>query len=61
MPVTLSSASATRSSARSRSGCASAYRDARLAVIPGAGHAAHLEQPDAVAYQLGSPSSSASA
>jgi pimeloyl-ACP methyl ester carboxylesterase len=35
--------------------------DARLAVIPGAGHAAQLERPDAVAYQLGSPSSSASA
>src|SRR3954452_13569824 len=35
--------------------------DARLAVIEGAGHAAHLEQPEAVAYQLGSPSSSASA
>jgi 2-succinyl-6-hydroxy-2,4-cyclohexadiene-1-carboxylate synthase len=35
--------------------------DARLAVIPGAGHAAHLERPDVVAYQLGSPSSSASA
>jgi 2-succinyl-6-hydroxy-2,4-cyclohexadiene-1-carboxylate synthase len=34
---------------------------ARLAVIPDAGHAAHLEQPEAVAYQLGSPSSSASA
>jgi 2-succinyl-6-hydroxy-2,4-cyclohexadiene-1-carboxylate synthase len=34
---------------------------ARLAVVPGAGHAAHLEQPEAVAYQLGSPSSSASA
>jgi 2-succinyl-6-hydroxy-2,4-cyclohexadiene-1-carboxylate synthase len=34
---------------------------ARLVVIPGAGHAAHLEQPEAVAYQLGSPSSSASA
>jgi 2-succinyl-6-hydroxy-2,4-cyclohexadiene-1-carboxylate synthase len=34
---------------------------ARLAVIPGAGHAAHLERPDVVAYQLGSPSSSASA
>jgi 2-succinyl-6-hydroxy-2,4-cyclohexadiene-1-carboxylate synthase len=36
-------------------------RDSRLAVIPGAGHAAQLERPDAVAYQLGSPSSSASA
>jgi 2-succinyl-6-hydroxy-2,4-cyclohexadiene-1-carboxylate synthase len=35
--------------------------DARLAVIAGAGHAAQLEQPEAVAYQLGSPSSSASA
>jgi 2-succinyl-6-hydroxy-2,4-cyclohexadiene-1-carboxylate synthase len=35
--------------------------DARLAIIPGAGHAAQLERPDAVAYQLGSPSSSASA
>jgi 2-succinyl-6-hydroxy-2,4-cyclohexadiene-1-carboxylate synthase len=35
--------------------------DARLVVIPGAGHAAQLEQPEAVAYQLGSPSSSASA
>ncbi len=35
--------------------------DARLSLIPGAGHAAHLERPDAVAYQLGSPSSSASA
>jgi 2-succinyl-6-hydroxy-2,4-cyclohexadiene-1-carboxylate synthase len=35
--------------------------DARLVVIPGAGHAAHLEQPEAVAYQLGSRSSSASA
>jgi 2-succinyl-6-hydroxy-2,4-cyclohexadiene-1-carboxylate synthase len=34
---------------------------ARLVVVPGAGHAAHLEQPEAVAYQLGSPSSSASA
>src|SRR3954469_1425072 len=34
---------------------------ARLVVIPGAGHAAHLEQPEAVAYQLGSRSSSASA
>jgi 2-succinyl-6-hydroxy-2,4-cyclohexadiene-1-carboxylate synthase len=34
---------------------------ARLVVIPGAGHAAHLEQPEAVAYQFGSPSSSASA
>ena len=35
--------------------------DARVVVVPGAGHAAHLEQPEAVAYQLGSPSSSASA
>lgn len=35
--------------------------DARAAIIPGAGHAAQLERPDAVAYQLGSPSSSASA
>jgi 2-succinyl-6-hydroxy-2,4-cyclohexadiene-1-carboxylate synthase len=35
--------------------------DARLVVVPDAGHAAHLEQPEAVAYQLGSPSSSASA
>jgi 2-succinyl-6-hydroxy-2,4-cyclohexadiene-1-carboxylate synthase len=34
---------------------------ARLVVVPDAGHAAHLEQPEAVAYQLGSPSSSASA
>jgi pimeloyl-ACP methyl ester carboxylesterase len=34
---------------------------ARVVVIAGAGHAAHLEQPEAVAYQLGSPSSSASA
>ena len=34
---------------------------ARLVAIPGAGHAAHLERPEAVAYQLGSPSSSASA
>jgi 2-succinyl-6-hydroxy-2,4-cyclohexadiene-1-carboxylate synthase len=34
---------------------------ARLVVVPGTGHAAHLEQPEAVAYQLGSPSSSASA
>jgi 2-succinyl-6-hydroxy-2,4-cyclohexadiene-1-carboxylate synthase len=33
----------------------------RVVVVPGAGHAAHLEQPEAVAYQLGSPSSSASA
>lgn len=30
-------------------------------VIPGTGHAPQLEDPDAVAYQLGSPSSSASA
>jgi 2-succinyl-6-hydroxy-2,4-cyclohexadiene-1-carboxylate synthase len=35
--------------------------DARLVVVAGAGHAAQLEQPEAVAYQLGSPSSSASA
>jgi 2-succinyl-6-hydroxy-2,4-cyclohexadiene-1-carboxylate synthase len=35
--------------------------DARVVAIPGAGHAAHLEQPEAVAYQLGSRSSSASA
>jgi 2-succinyl-6-hydroxy-2,4-cyclohexadiene-1-carboxylate synthase len=35
--------------------------DARLAVVPGAGHAAHLEAPEALAHQLGSPSSSASA
>ena len=37
---------------------------ARHVVIPGAGHAAHLEDPEAVAeaiYQSGSPSSSASA
>jgi 2-succinyl-6-hydroxy-2,4-cyclohexadiene-1-carboxylate synthase len=34
--------------------------DARLAVVPGAGHAAHLEAPEALAHQLGSPSSSAS-
>jgi 2-succinyl-6-hydroxy-2,4-cyclohexadiene-1-carboxylate synthase len=35
--------------------------DARLVVVPGAGHAAHLEDPEAIAYQLGSRSSSASA
>jgi 2-succinyl-6-hydroxy-2,4-cyclohexadiene-1-carboxylate synthase len=35
--------------------------DARVIVVPGAGHAVHLERPEAVAYQLGSPSSSASA
>jgi 2-succinyl-6-hydroxy-2,4-cyclohexadiene-1-carboxylate synthase len=35
--------------------------DARVVVVPGAGHAVHLERPEAVAYQLGSPSSSASA
>jgi 2-succinyl-6-hydroxy-2,4-cyclohexadiene-1-carboxylate synthase len=35
--------------------------DARHVVVPDAGHAAHLEQPEAVAYQLGSRSSSASA
>jgi 2-succinyl-6-hydroxy-2,4-cyclohexadiene-1-carboxylate synthase len=32
--------------------------DARVVVIDGAGHAAHLEAPQAVAHQLGSPSSS---
>jgi 2-succinyl-6-hydroxy-2,4-cyclohexadiene-1-carboxylate synthase len=32
--------------------------DARLVVVPGAGHAVQLEAPDAVAHQLGSPSSS---
>src|SRR3954452_17294100 len=40
--------------------------DARLVIVPGAGHAAHLENPEAVAavvgdYQSGSPSASASA
>jgi 2-succinyl-6-hydroxy-2,4-cyclohexadiene-1-carboxylate synthase len=35
--------------------------DAQLVVVPGAGHAVQLEDPEAVAYQLGSPSSSASA
>jgi pimeloyl-ACP methyl ester carboxylesterase len=35
--------------------------DARLVVVPGAGHAVQLEAPEAVAYQLGSPSSSDSA
>jgi 2-succinyl-6-hydroxy-2,4-cyclohexadiene-1-carboxylate synthase len=34
--------------------------DARLVIVPGAGHAVQLEAPEAVAYQLGSPSSSAS-
>jgi 2-succinyl-6-hydroxy-2,4-cyclohexadiene-1-carboxylate synthase len=35
--------------------------DAQVTVVPGAGHAVHLEDPEAVAYQLGSRSSSASA
>ncbi|MDA0180965.1 2-succinyl-6-hydroxy-2,4-cyclohexadiene-1-carboxylate synthase [Solirubrobacter phytolaccae] len=35
--------------------------NANHVVIPGTGHAPQLEDPDAVAYQLGSPSSSASA
>lgn len=35
--------------------------DAHHVVIPGTGHAPQLEDPDAVAYQFGSPSSSASA
>jgi 2-succinyl-6-hydroxy-2,4-cyclohexadiene-1-carboxylate synthase len=34
--------------------------DARLVVVPGAGHAAHLESPEVVAHQLGSRSSSGS-
>jgi 2-succinyl-6-hydroxy-2,4-cyclohexadiene-1-carboxylate synthase len=34
--------------------------DARVVVIDGAGHAAHLEAPQAVAHQLGSDSSSGS-
>ena len=37
------------------------YRDARLVVVPGAGHAVQLEAPEAVADQSRSPSSSASA
>lgn len=35
--------------------------NAQHVTIPGTGHAPQLEDPDAVAYQLGSPSSSASA
>lgn len=35
--------------------------NAHHVVIPGTGHAPQLEDPDAVAYQFGSPSSSASA
>ena len=33
---------------------------ARVVVVDGAGHAAHLEAPQALAHQLGSPSSSGS-
>jgi 2-succinyl-6-hydroxy-2,4-cyclohexadiene-1-carboxylate synthase len=34
--------------------------DARLVVVPGAGHAVHLETPEALVHQLGSRSSSGS-